>query len=110
MIVGVALKFDAAHYLPHYQGNCANLHGHTWHVEVEVCGEVNDYSGMVIDLKQLKGDVEAIIGAFDHHELNNHFHNPTCENIAQWIHDHLIARYIVQTVKVREGEGGWARI
>jgi 6-pyruvoyltetrahydropterin/6-carboxytetrahydropterin synthase len=29
-------KFDAAHYLKDYEGDCANLHGHTWRVEVYI--------------------------------------------------------------------------
>lgn len=120
MIIGVAVKFDAAHYLPGYNGKCANMHGHTWHVEVEVCGDVDEKTGMVMDLAILKREVNTIIDKFDHQVLNdldylqaysfNIAEHPTCENLAQFIHDQLVARYNIQSVKVREGEGGWAQL
>jgi 6-pyruvoyltetrahydropterin/6-carboxytetrahydropterin synthase len=116
MIIGVAVKFDAAHYLPNYPGKCVNMHGHTWYVEVEVTGAINDKTGMVVDLAILKRDVLVITELFDHQVLNellpfvNNKKPPTCELVAQYIHDRLIAQYNIQTVKVREGEGGWARI
>jgi len=113
MIVGIETKFDAAHYLPGYKGKCANMHGHTWHVEVEVIGSVDEKSGMVYDLTELKSNVNFIIERFDHRIINELFpfedKPPTCENLAMFIFDELIAYYNVQSVKVREGEGGWAR-
>ena len=29
-------KFDAAHFLPEHSGKCADLHGHTYRLEVTV--------------------------------------------------------------------------
>ncbi len=110
MKVGVSVKFDAAHHLPEYKGKCVNMHGHTWHVEVEVSGEIDGITGMVVDLARLKQDVNILIEGLDHQNLNRLFYQPTCEHIAQWISDHLVAKYNVQRVKVREGEGGWAEI
>jgi 6-pyruvoyltetrahydropterin/6-carboxytetrahydropterin synthase len=115
MIIGVAVKFDAAHFLPGYNGKCANMHGHTWHVEVEVSGPVYEADGMVVDLTILKRDVTAVIDKFDHKVLNETFPfggplSPTCENLAQWIFDKLSILHPITSVKVREGEGGWARI
>ena len=111
MILGIKTKFDAAHFLPNYQGKCASLHGHTWYVEVEILGWVDTNTGMVVDLTELKKDVNAIIERLDHGFLNNIFVKvPTCENVVLYIYDQLTAKYNVQTVKVREGEGGWARI
>jgi 6-pyruvoyl-tetrahydropterin synthase len=31
--LGVTLKFDAAHFLPGYNGACSRMHGHTWRVD-----------------------------------------------------------------------------
>jgi len=108
MIVGVEAKFDAAHRLPNYPGKCKVDHGHTWHVEVEVTGDIKD-DGMVVDLAELKMDVNNLVQVLDHNHLNKHFANPTCEVITMWIHDHLVAKYNIQRVKVREGDGGWAQ-
>ena len=40
MKLGVVTEFDAAHSLPGYQGKCAHMHGHTYHVEIVLEGEV----------------------------------------------------------------------
>jgi 6-pyruvoyltetrahydropterin/6-carboxytetrahydropterin synthase len=109
MIVGIEVHFDAAHYLPDYIGKCSKLHGHTWTVEVEVSGEVKA-DGMVVDLTQLKKDVNTLIEVFDHQLLNAYLYRPTCENIVIWIHRNLTEKYSVNSVKVKEGQGGWARI
>lgn len=62
--------FDSAHFLAGYQGKCANLHGHTWRIEVEVCGEelkaAGEKRGMVIDFGDLKHAVRALADSFDH--------------------------------------------
>ncbi|MBR6908475.1 6-carboxytetrahydropterin synthase, partial [bacterium] len=47
-------KFEAAHWLPFYDGACHNLHGHSYKLEVTVTGEVkenvkNPQCGMIID-------------------------------------------------------------
>ncbi|MDQ1262075.1 MAG: 6-pyruvoyltetrahydropterin/6-carboxytetrahydropterin synthase, partial [Euryarchaeota archaeon] len=53
MKLGLITEFDAAHSLPGYQGKCANLHGHTYQVEIVVVGNVGD-DGFVMDFYQLK--------------------------------------------------------
>ena len=46
--------FAAAHNLINYQGDCENLHGHNWKVELEiVASQLNDI-GIAIDFKQMK--------------------------------------------------------
>lgn len=83
-------SFGAAHYLPYYEGKCRNLHGHTWTLEVEVSGEINPRTGMVVDFAKLKGLVnEEIIDNLDHTLLNDGLVNPTCENLLDWIWEHL---------------------
>jgi len=89
-------KFDAAHYLPGYNGKCRNLHGHTWFLEVEVEGSVNEASGFVVDFADLKSTVtQLVIDKFDHTCLNESLKgliddtygvvNPTCECVLGWI-------------------------
>lgn len=88
--------FDAAHYLPGYDGKCRNLHGHTWKLEVEVSGLVTPGTGMVIDFVYLKNLVnDEVISKLDHTCLNEALEgkmedcygvtNPTCENLLDWI-------------------------
>jgi len=87
-------RFDAAHFLPSYDGKCRNMHGHSWMLEVEVTGPINEQggsnAGMVIDFTALKGFInETIIQHLDHHLLNSVVENPTCENMLTWIADRL---------------------
>jgi len=96
MIVRVAkkFKFDGAHFLPHYDGICKNMHGHTWWVEMEVLGEVKTegpQQGMVLDFSDFKTFMRPYIQLFDHDELNKTLKNPTAENIALFIYNQLDA-------------------
>jgi 6-pyruvoyltetrahydropterin/6-carboxytetrahydropterin synthase len=84
--VSKKIGFDAAHWLPGYDGPCSRVHGHHWTVEVTVSGEINDSTGMVIDFKKLKGYLSFIEEIFDHHQINDTIQNPTAENIAQFIY------------------------
>lgn len=78
-------SFAAAHYLPHYKGKCANLHGHSFVIEVGVSGEVDSESGMVVDFGELKGVLQPILDNLDHHCINTVLENPTAENIALYV-------------------------
>lgn len=46
--------FEAAHRLPLLGGKCANIHGHSWTVEVTVAGELNRDLGIIADAGALK--------------------------------------------------------
>lgn len=82
-------KFDAAHKLPNVplEHKCSRLHGHTFNVEIHVSGNVESYSGWIIDFSDIKKTFEPILEEIDHNYLNNveGLDNPTCENIAKWI-------------------------
>jgi len=66
-IVGIKdLNFDAAHYTSGIESKCKNLHGHTFRVEVEVYGEIESKSGMVIDFLVLKKIIKKILSDYDH--------------------------------------------
>lgn len=86
--------FSAAHKLIDYEGNCANLHGHTWGVEVLL--EVPDDVDMAIDFREAKQAIENMLP--DHTYLNDYYaFNPTAENIAkQLYHDLEVKLPIVQ--------------
>jgi len=84
MILGATFHFEAAHRLPKYDGDCKNLHGHSYKMEVRIEGPVDPDTGMVMDLKELKSLVnKAVIEELDHSLLNNIISNPTAENIVR---------------------------
>jgi queuosine biosynthesis protein QueD len=85
--------FDAAHALIGYPGECKNLHGHTWDIEVSVSGEKLDEVGILYDFKDLKRDLHNILDNYDHHYLNEVAPfdkiNATAENLARVIYEKL---------------------
>lgn len=87
--VSIQTHFSAAHSLRNYEGECENLHGHNWKVEVTVSTEILDKAGMAIDFKLLKQITDSIIKHLDHKHLNEIAHfvkiNPSSENIAVYI-------------------------
>jgi len=89
----VRRRFAAAHRLEGHAGQCADLHGHTWTVEVLVAGGQLDRCGMLVDFKVLKEVVDGIVRQFDHKYLNQlqclgtaQRANPTAENLAEFIY------------------------
>jgi len=83
--LSVKRHFSAAHFLYNYQGKCANLHGHTWQVEVILSGEKLDPTGMLTDFSVAKERLDAILP--DHTNLNDRYDfNPTAENLACYLY------------------------
>jgi 6-pyruvoyltetrahydropterin/6-carboxytetrahydropterin synthase len=69
-------------------GKCTNLHGHghNYVLEATVVGDVDETTGMVINVTDLKRIVGGVLDGFDHKHLNEdtpHFRDrqPTTENI-----------------------------
>lgn len=90
MTVVKRVSFDAAHYLPDYEGKCSQMHGHHWVVELGVRGKVQE-NGMVIDFALLKKFLDEVEEEFDHTCLNDtppfKEVSPTAENICLFIKD-----------------------
>jgi len=104
--------FDAAHKLIGYEGKCAELHGHTWKVEVFVSGEKLDDVGILVDFNILKEKLSKIIERLDHKSLNDirEIGNPTCENLSKYIFQSLknLPKHIkLEKVRLWEGEKSW---
>lgn len=63
-------RAEIAHRLPDHPGACKFVHGHSYVFEVTVSRNhedpVNKETGMVLDFKQLKEIMEAVIGPWDH--------------------------------------------
>lgn len=58
---------ETAHRLFDYEGDCSNIHGHSYRWQVTIGGEIDEKTGMLIDFKQLKLIIEiAIVELFDH--------------------------------------------
>jgi len=85
--------FEASHRLPHApeHSKCRRLHGHSWKVEVQVRGPLEERTGWVIDFDDIKRACEPIYDALDHRHLNDidGLDNPTSEHIALWIWERL---------------------
>ncbi len=101
-------EFSAAHSLRGYQGDCANLHGHNWSVQVFIQSEKLDAVGIALDFKVLKKDLDAVLAELDHKNLNEHPHfrevNATSENLARYIYQRLspaVTRAGVKLSRVR---------
>ncbi len=86
-------NFAAAHSLLNYQGDCENLHGHNWKIEVVVATKDLDSAGLGIDFKILKRHTNAILDRLDHKHLNDldFFRelSPSSENISRYIFESL---------------------
>ena len=100
-------RFEAAHWLPTFpEGHkCRRLHGHSFHVDVVVEGEVDPAKGYLIDFGELREAVRPLEEKLDHRLLNDveGLENPTAENLAKWVYDRLGPSLpILAAVRVRE--------
>jgi 6-pyruvoyltetrahydropterin/6-carboxytetrahydropterin synthase len=103
----ISTHFSAAHRLARpdlsYEDNCAiygkcarpNGHGHNYHLEVTIKGEIDARTGMIADLVAFQTAVDDyVVKPFDHTFLNKDIPYfvevvPTAENIAVHIRDLL---------------------
>jgi 6-pyruvoyltetrahydropterin/6-carboxytetrahydropterin synthase len=100
----IVTSFAAAHNLLNYQGDCENLHGHNWRVEVTVSAHGLDKAGLGIDFKILKAETNALLKNLDHRYLNELPPflelSPSSENIARHLYHELTKRLTTDNVKV----------
>ena len=68
--VSVQAHYDAAHFLPNYDGKCSRLHGHRYVVEAAVQSSDLDDSGIAFDFIDLKGLLRVLADELDHQNLN----------------------------------------
>lgn len=102
--------FAAAHNLINYQGDCENLHGHNWKVEVTVIARELDKAGLAIDFKVLKKETNSLLDELDHKYVNQHVFfqelSPSSENIARFLYQRLSERLNNANISV-EKIGVW---
>jgi 6-pyruvoyltetrahydropterin/6-carboxytetrahydropterin synthase len=76
-----------------YQGDCENLHGHNWKVEVTVTAKELNAAGLGIDFKVLKKETDRVLDKLDHKYLNELppfvQESPSSENIARFLFEQL---------------------
>lgn len=89
----IITHFSAAHRLKNFHGECENLHGHNWKVEVYVEGKDLGKDGLLCDFKVIKEKTDKILKELDHSYLNElppfKNINPSSENIAAYIYKAL---------------------
>ena len=92
----IEAQFSAAHQLRGYKGQCENLHGHNWRVQVTVSSDKLNDIGIAIDFHDLKKLTGEALQNLDHSFLNDVFPfteiNPSSENIAKWLYDSIKKR------------------
>ena len=85
--------FSGAHRLRSLRGQCEELHGHNWKIEVSVTSKRLHKGGIVIDFGILKQKLAGVLKALDHTYLNDlpYFskREPSSENIAKYVFDRL---------------------
>jgi 6-pyruvoyltetrahydropterin/6-carboxytetrahydropterin synthase len=86
-------QFEAAHLLPYLPEahKCRRLHGHSFKAEIAVAGECDPRLGWLMDYAEIGAAFKPLWEQLDHRYLNDvaGLENPTSENIACWIWQHL---------------------
>ena len=102
--IKILSTFSAAHSLRNYPGNCKNIHGHNWKVEVVMQSLNLDNIGMAIDFRRLKQETQCLLDTLDHTYINENppFNalNPTAENMARWVYESLSKKLNDQNARV----------
>jgi 6-pyruvoyltetrahydropterin/6-carboxytetrahydropterin synthase len=104
------VRFEAAHHLPHHDGKCRRVHGHSWEAVIEVRGrslwQDGPKTGMVMDYGEISQAVDPIWEDYlDHHDLNatTGLDSPTSERLAKWLFDtlapHLYENLVAVTIR-----------
>jgi len=81
--------FEAAHRLPRVAvgHKCSRLHGHSFKIQLTISGEVDPYTGWLMDFGALQDLWAPVHDQLDHRYLNDvpGLENPTSEVLARWI-------------------------
>jgi len=66
MKIAKDFRWEMAHRLQCHKGKCFNLHGHSYKMQVEFEGIVNEATGMVLDYFDVKDFVAPLVDELDH--------------------------------------------
>lgn len=72
------MRTETGHRLVDYDGKCAHLHGHSylWEVAAENVNGGLDDKGMVVDFKDLKAAMKAVLDPLDHCMVLHKYKDP----------------------------------
>ena len=110
--IGKTFTFDAAHVLVDHPGLCKNLHGHTYTLTVELTGQVNCNTHMLVDFYELKEIVKArILLPLDHTNISELYPQTTVEALSAIIASVISGQFpkFDVSIQLQEGTGGYAR-
>ncbi|MFC1617242.1 6-carboxytetrahydropterin synthase QueD [Candidatus Margulisiibacteriota bacterium] len=96
-------NFNSAHFLKGYDGNCKNLHGHNFRVQIFVKGLELNQIGLLADYRLLKKELKVILSELDHKLLNDILKfNPTSELLAKYLYNKLkaVLKHISKKVRL----------
>ncbi len=93
----VTTHFSAAHRLDGYEGDCSNLHGHNWRVQMGVLCLEQDNIGLTIDFREIKKRLNEVVSEVDHKFLNDldcfKEKNPTSEELVRYLYHQLVKSF-----------------
>ena len=117
---------DSAHFVPGSNSKCENIHGHTWKVQIDIVGEIQN-DGMILDfgkIKYLLNTLDHNVGGYppytprrikhpDNNQcgwfvkniMNDIIPKPTAENMSIYIHDQIMKYEQIEFCNVRIHEG-----
>jgi 6-pyruvoyltetrahydropterin/6-carboxytetrahydropterin synthase len=98
--IAVEHTFETGHRLPHIEGKCQSLHGHSWRVRVWVAAPQLDTNGMVVEFGPFKHRLREWIDRFLDHGLMLGWRDPLAEILTE--HGKLYM--------FTDREGGWPTV
>ncbi|MFZ4797381.1 MAG: 6-carboxytetrahydropterin synthase QueD [Bacteroidia bacterium] len=99
--------FEAAHTISCYNGQCKNIHGHSYELHVTITGQELNESNMLIDFKELKKIVEIhVTNDFDHALIlkssdENVANYKTINTKIHWLKEEPTAEFLVMEIAQR---------
>lgn len=106
MRAGLQTTLSCSHSLQGH-GLCENFHGHSYRIELLWSWPLERGAGT--DLAGTRQRLMALLGRFDHKNLNTMLEFSSCENFCRMIFSELkSAEPRLLWLKVWEGEGKWA--
>lgn len=66
MKISREFKWEMAHRLLDHSGGCQNVHGHSYRMTVDITGEPDPATGMVLDFADLGKMLKPLIDELDH--------------------------------------------
>jgi 6-pyruvoyltetrahydropterin/6-carboxytetrahydropterin synthase len=103
--------FDAAHTLRRQieTKGSRRIHGHTYHAEITLAGVPDPTTGMVIDLGEVRREIQLLRDQLDHHFLDEvpGLGPATLENLASFIFQKIsqVFPQLVQVTVLRRSMG-----